>query len=164
MTICSASVWDVAKSRRIARTTLTSSSADDNNFYAWFLGRTILIGVEADDVTAYSLWKLRGSKLTRFKTLDREPNLWVVLDDRTAVMRWEDGAVDILDTAKGSITHPVAWNVLLPRPTPTKGVFLAQMGDRKFAIAPYDADRQVLGLGIGDAKGKVTPYPVTFCP
>ncbi len=155
-------LWDVHKPKQLAQTTLTASG-DSNSFYAWFFGRNFLLGINSDNVTTYSLWRRRGTTLTRFKTLSREPALWVVLDERTVVLQWKDGDVDIFDTIKGTVTHHVRWDVLLPHPTPVDSVFLARMGDRKYAIAPMDSNRLALGLGLGDAKGKVTPYPVTFC-
>lgn len=159
-------VWDVVRPKQLAQTTL-HGSGNSPLFYAWFFGRTFLIGIGtlgADDDTEYSLWKRSGTRLTQFKKLDRSPRHWVVLDDRTVVLQWDDGGVDIFDTIKGAVTHHVAWKALLPRPMPVDRVFLAKMGDRKFAIVPMDADRLALGLGVGDAKGKVTPYPVSFCP
>ena len=153
-------VWDPTKEKRLAHKTFEGGT----HFYAWLLGKTILVGVGADDSTEYTLWTLVGSKLKRLAKLDREPFVWVVLDDRTVAMRWHDGGVDILDARTGKVTHAVAWEALVPDATQVAGVFLAELGDRTFAVAPHDADRHLLGIGIGDADGTVTPYPVTLCP
>lgn len=155
-----ATLWDVTNEKELAHTTLTGGAY----FYAWLLGRTILVGVGSYDATAYSLWKQDGNMLKRFAELDREPDGWVVLDDRTVAVRWLDGGVDILDARTGKISHPVAWRDLVADPRSVAGVFLAELGDRSFAVGPHDADRKLLGLGVGSADGTVTPYPVTFCP
>jgi hypothetical protein len=159
-------VWNLATSKRIAGVDIIQSQGSGTRVD--FVGEAVLV-IEDDGTLHGSLWRIDGPKLTQLSELDGDLSDWVEVDDTHGAFEL-DREVWIVELASGRRLARVAWqDALAPDAEVDPAIADKYIYDGatagRFAIA-VDAyeDGPLVGLGVVDADGHVTRYPVTVCP